>query len=90
MVGNMTRIPRGSPPAILLREGYRQDGTVKTRTLANLSKLPELRLKGPPEAFDAIASLHHGHVEAVLLTMLVLPLLASGDPVRLALVAARI
>ena len=36
----ITRIPnRGSPPAILLREGYRQDGRVKTRTLANLSKL---------------------------------------------------
>ena len=31
---------RSSPPAILLREGYREDGKVKTRTLANLSKLP--------------------------------------------------
>jgi hypothetical protein len=31
---------RDSPPAILLREGYREDGKVKTRTLANLSKLP--------------------------------------------------
>ena len=31
---------RSSPPAILLRESYRQDGKVKTRTLANLSKLP--------------------------------------------------
>ena len=78
----ITRIPnRGSPPAILLREGYRQDGRVKTRTLANLSKLPpeaiellRLYLKGhqlvpAAEAFDVIASLHHGHVEAVLLTM---------------------
>ena len=78
----ITRIPnRGSPPAILLREGYRQDGRVKTRTLANLSKLPpeaiellRLYLKGhqlvpAAETFDVIASLHHGHVEAVLLTM---------------------
>ena len=32
---------RNSPPAILLRECYRQDGTVKKRTLANLSKLPQ-------------------------------------------------
>ena len=29
---------RQSPPAILLREGYRENGKVKMRTLANLSK----------------------------------------------------
>ena len=106
----ITRIPnRGSPPAILLREGYRQDGRVKTRTLANLSKLPpeaiellRLYLKGhqlvpAAEAFDVIASLHHGHVEAVLLTMRRLgfaSLLASRSSrareLVLALVAARI
>jgi hypothetical protein len=28
---------RGSPPAILLRESYREDGKVRTRTLKNLS-----------------------------------------------------
>jgi hypothetical protein len=34
----VARIPnRGSPPAILLRESYRQGGKVKNRTLANLS-----------------------------------------------------
>ena len=38
---------RNSPPAILLRHGYREGGKVKTRTLANLSKLP-------PEALDAV------------------------------------
>ena len=32
---------RNSPPAILLRESYREDGKVKKRTLANLTKLPE-------------------------------------------------
>jgi transposase len=32
---------RNSPPAILLRESYRQAGRVKKRTLANLSKLPQ-------------------------------------------------
>ena len=38
----ITAIPnRSSPPAILLRESYREDGKVKTRTLANLSKLPD-------------------------------------------------
>src|SRR6516165_2414568 len=35
----VTVVPnRGSPPAILLRETYREDGKVKNRTLANLSK----------------------------------------------------
>ena len=38
---------RNSPPAILVRQGYREDGKVKTRTLANLSKLP-------PEAIEAV------------------------------------
>ena len=36
----VTRVPnRGSPPAVLLRESYREDGKVKNRTLANLSSL---------------------------------------------------
>lgn len=34
----VARVPnRGSPPAILLRESYRENGRVKTHTLANLS-----------------------------------------------------
>ena len=38
----VARVPnRGSPPAILLRESYREDGKVKNRTLANLSRWPE-------------------------------------------------
>ncbi len=78
----ITRVPnRNSPPAILLRESYRDNGKVKSRTLANLSKLPAdaiavLRrsLKGEQlvaasDAFEAIASSHHGHVQAVLLAM---------------------
>ena len=71
---------RKSPPAILLRESYRLGNQVKTRTLANLSKLPSdaielLRrsLKGeqlvPADTFEVIASSHHGHVKAVLLAM---------------------
>ena len=35
---------RGSPPAILLRESYRADGKVKTRTLKNLSDWPAERI----------------------------------------------
>jgi hypothetical protein len=35
----VTVVPnRGSPPAILLCETYREDGKVKNRTLANISK----------------------------------------------------
>jgi len=68
---------RSSPPAILLRESYRRDGKVKTRTLANLSKLPgeaiaflKRYLAGEQfvsatEAFRCIRSWHHGHVQAV-------------------------
>jgi len=80
----ITAIPnRNSPPAILLREGYREDGHVKTRTLANLSKLPEeaiavLRqvLEGKTmvpadELFEIVedGSRTHGHVDAVLIAM---------------------
>src|SRR5262249_29493329 len=35
---------RGSPPAILLRESYREGGKVKTRTLKNLSDWPAERI----------------------------------------------
>ena len=66
---------RNSPPAILLREGYREGGKVKTRTLANLSHLPpekiealKAALKGAPLGAEpeVEASLPHGHVAAVL------------------------
>jgi hypothetical protein len=36
------RVPnRNSPPAVLLRESYREGEQVKKRTLANLSSLPD-------------------------------------------------
>ena len=77
----VVKVPnRGSPPAILLRESYREAGKVKNRTLANLSAWPEAKvdalsrvLKGQPppaapldEAFEITRSLPHGHVAAVL------------------------
>lgn len=78
----VARVPnRKSPPAILLRESYRENGKVKSRTLANLSKLPESiieliqrSLKGEKlvplnETFEIVGSLHHGHVSAVLTAM---------------------
>ena len=41
----VTRIPnRDSPPAVLLRESYREGGKVKSRTLANISDWPEAKI----------------------------------------------
>ena len=37
---------RSSPPAILLRESYREGGKVRNRTLANLSHWPAERIEG--------------------------------------------
>jgi transposase len=74
---------RNSPPAILLRESYRENGKVKSRTLANLSNLPpqaievlRLHFKGqnfvsPEQAFEIVedGSPAHGHVDAVMIAM---------------------
>src|SRR5271166_5760949 len=41
----VTRIPnRDSPPAVLLRESYREGGKVRSRTLANISDWPEAKI----------------------------------------------
>ena len=77
------RVPnRNSPPAILLRESYRQDGKVLKRTITNLSNWPAdiveglqvllrggIALKSLEGSFDIIRSLPHGHVAAVLGTL---------------------
>jgi transposase len=91
----VTRVPnRGSPPAVLLRESFRENGKVKTRTLANLSRWPEHKvdrlqraLKGLPpadwdlsEAFEITRSLPHGHVAAVLGTSEKLGMAELIDP----------
>ena len=95
------RIPnRNSPPAYLLREGYREGEKVKSRTLANLShwplaKIDRLRrvlrdevLTGGTEGLTMLRSLPHGHVAAVLGTARKIGLdrlLAVGQaPARLA------
>ena len=92
----VAKVPnRGSPPAILLRESYREAGKVKNRTLANLSAWPDAKvdalsrvLKGqpPPAAdldgtFEITRSLPHGHVAAVLGTSRRLGLDELIDPV---------
>lgn len=78
------RVPnRNSPPAILLRESYRENGKVRKRTLANLSSWPasmvekfQALLRGEvvavgklEAAFDIVRSRPHGHVMAVLGTL---------------------
>jgi transposase len=70
---------RSSPPAILLRESFREDGKVHNRTIANLSdwspeKVEALRqvLKGgalasaSADSFQILRSQPHGHVAAVV------------------------
>src|SRR6201998_457668 len=69
---------RGSPPAILLRESYREAGKTRNRTLANLSRWPAERieqlravLRGDKllpaaAAVEIVRALPHGHVLAAL------------------------
>jgi hypothetical protein len=77
------RIPnRNSPPAILLRESYREGNKIKKRTLANLSAWPAAKIEAlrcvlredavAPTSQDGLTlvrSLPHGHVAAVVGTL---------------------
>ena len=71
---------RDSPPAILLRESFRDNGRVKKRTLANLSDWPTALLEGfrtllkggiavAAEGIGIRRALPHGHAAAVLGTI---------------------
>jgi transposase len=74
---------RNSPPAVLLRESYREGSRVRKRTLTNLSHWPADRiealravLRGAApaasklaEAFEIVRSMPHGHVLASLQTL---------------------
>ena len=74
----VTVVPnRGSPPAILLRETFREDGKVKNRTLANLTKWKPEKVAAlravlrdeqllPAGGFEILRALPHGHLAAVL------------------------
>jgi len=69
---------RNSPPAILLREGWREGNKTRQRTLANLSDWPKEKIEtfrrllrdeplvSPHDRFATQKSLPHGHVQAVL------------------------
>jgi len=72
---------RNSPPAILLREGWREGNKTRKRTLANLSHWPAQKIEtlrrllrdetlvSPQELFTTQRTLPHGHVQAVLGTL---------------------
>lgn len=76
------RVPnRSSPPAILLRESYREGDKIKKRTLANLSDWPAAKVEAlrrvlrdqgeglADRAVHLLRSRPHGHVAAVLGTL---------------------
>jgi transposase len=69
---------RNSPPAILLREGWREGKKTHKRTLANLSHWPQQKIEtfrrllqdeplvSPQDLLSTQKTLPHGHVEAIL------------------------
>ncbi|MDE0105234.1 MAG: IS1634 family transposase [Bryobacterales bacterium] len=69
---------RNSPPAVLLREGWREGKRVRKRTIANLSSWPKQKvdalrkllrnehLVSIDAVFSIVRSLPHGHVELLL------------------------
>jgi hypothetical protein len=82
----IAKVPnRNSPPAILLRESFRQDGKVCSRTLANLSALSTAQIQGmkralankstlteaalPFASFEKIQDRSAGAADAVLTAM---------------------
>ena len=73
---------RNSPPAILLRESYRDGAKIKKRTIANLSDWPSELVEGlrtllkggaatqaDRQSIIVRRALPHGHVAAVLGTL---------------------
>jgi len=72
---------RNSPPAILLREGWREAKRTRKRTLANLSGWPTQKIEtlrrllrdeplvSPQDLFETEKTLPHGHVEVILGTI---------------------
>src|SRR4030042_1309518 len=72
---------RNSPPAVLLREGFREGKRVRKRTLANISHWPPEQIEclrrvlrgevlvSVAEEFEIERTRPHGHVAAVLGTL---------------------
>jgi transposase len=72
---------RKSPPAVLLREGWREGKKTLKRTIANLSDWPKHKIEtfrrllhdevlvSPADLFETERTLPHGHVDAILGTI---------------------
>ena len=87
---------RNSPPAILLREGWREGKKTRKRTLANLSDWPQPQIEtlrralrgqtlvSPQDLLRTARTAPHGHVEAILamLRRLGLESLIASKPCR--------
>jgi transposase len=87
---------RNSPPAILLREGWREGNKTRQRTLANLSHWPPEKIEtfrrflrdeplvSAQDLFTTRQTLPHGHVQAILqmIGKLELDRLLSAQPCR--------
>ena len=89
---------RNSPPAILLRQAWREGKRIRRRTIANLSKLPPalidairtvvrggVAFESLDQAVSIRRALPHGHVAAILGTCqrLGLPRILARNPSRL-------
>src|SRR5437899_2659941 len=69
---------RNSPPALLLRQGWREGGKTRKRTLANLSHWPPQKIENlrrllrdeelvsPQDLCTTRQTLPHGHLQALL------------------------
>jgi transposase len=87
---------RNSPPAVLLREGWREGNKTRQRTLANLSDWPQEKVEtfrrllrdealvSPQDLFTTHKTLPHGHVQAILemIHRLKLDQVISSQPCR--------
>src|SRR6266404_3953375 len=72
---------RNSPPAILLREGWREGNKTLKRTLANLSDWPQEKIEtfrrllrdeplvSPQDLLSTKKTRPHGHVQAILMAI---------------------
>lgn len=87
---------RGGKPTFIIREGFREGGKVKNRTIANITHWPKdqinalklvlngTKIAAVDELFEKVESKHHGHVQAVLkvIDKLGLDKLISAKPCR--------
>jgi len=91
------KIPnRNSPPAILLRESWREGKKTKKRTIANLTNWPETLVESfrkilqgalavyPQDIFSIERSVPHGHVKAIcgMMRTLKLDYIIASQPCR--------